>query len=98
MACCPKAIHKKNSNKPHCWRLKRQEKYLNLTKMKTNKDFDAVKMMHEIRQKRHEEYKKNPQLREQRLTAIHKKYADKIKSQQTASHMLKGGESPQQLP
>jgi hypothetical protein len=54
--------------------------------MKTKKDFDAVKMMRDIRQKRHEEYKSNPQLREQRLTEIRKKYAGKIKSQQSTSH------------
>lgn len=54
--------------------------------MKTKKDFDAVKMMRDIRQKRHEEYELNPQLREQRLTEIRKKYASKIKTQQTASH------------
>jgi len=54
--------------------------------MKTEKDFDAVKMMREIRQKRHEEYKSNPQLREQRLSEIRKKYASRIKSHQAASN------------
>jgi hypothetical protein len=54
--------------------------------MKTKKDFDAVKMMRDIRQRRHEEYKSNPQLREQRLTEIRKKYASRIKLQQTDSH------------
>ena len=54
--------------------------------MKTKKDFDAVKMMRDIREKRHSEYEKNPQLRELRLAAIRKKYANKIKSQKTASH------------
>jgi hypothetical protein len=49
--------------------------------MKANKDFDAVKMMREIREKRHTEYEKNPQLREERLAAIRKKYAKMIKSQ-----------------
>ena len=47
--------------------------------MKTEKEFDAVKMMREIRQKRHEEYESNPQLREIRLAAIRKKYAKKIR-------------------
>jgi len=54
--------------------------------MKTNKDFDAVKMMRDIRNKRHKEYSSNPQLREERLKEIRKKYARKIKSQQTTSH------------
>ena len=54
--------------------------------MKTKKDFDSVKMMREIREKRHSEYEKNPQSREDRLAAIRKKYANKIKSQETASH------------
>ena len=45
------------------------------------KDFDAVKMMRDIRDKRHSEYEKDPHLREERLTAIRKKYADKIKNQ-----------------
>lgn len=54
--------------------------------MKTKNDFDAVKMMREIRDKRHAEYKANPELREERLKAIRKKYSSKIKSQETASH------------
>ncbi len=53
--------------------------------MKAKKEFDAVKMMREIREKHHEEYKDNPQLREERLQKIRKKYADKIKQQKTAS-------------
>jgi len=52
--------------------------------MKTKKEFDAVKMMRDIRQKRHEEYESNPQLREKRLKEIRKKYARKIKSQELA--------------
>jgi hypothetical protein len=51
--------------------------------MRTEKDFDAVKMMRDIRQKRTEEYEMNPQLREQRLKEIRKKYASKIKSQKS---------------
>ncbi len=54
-----------------------------LMKMKDKKDFDAVKMMRDIRDKRHSEYEKNPQLREERLAAIRKKYAEKIKNQKT---------------
>ena len=54
--------------------------------MKTHKDFDAVKMMCDIRDKHHAEYKSNPQLREQRLVDIRKKYAKIIKKQETASH------------
>lgn len=49
--------------------------------MKTKKDFDAVKMMREIRDKLHAEYEKNPALREERLAASRKKYAKKIKKQ-----------------
>ncbi len=53
-------------------------------KMKTNKDFDAVKMMREIRDRRHSEYEQNPELREKRLAEIRKKYAKNIKSNETA--------------
>jgi hypothetical protein len=49
--------------------------------MKNIKDFDAVKMMREIRDKKHLEYKSNPDLRKQRLEAIREKYAGKIKMQ-----------------
>jgi hypothetical protein len=52
--------------------------------MKTTKDFDAVKMMREIRDKHHKAYSKNPKLREERLAVIRKKYASKIKNQETA--------------
>jgi len=54
--------------------------------MKTNKEFDAVKMMRDIRNMHHDRYSSNPQLREERLAAIKKKYAHKLKSQETASH------------
>ena len=54
--------------------------------MKIKKDFDAVRMMRDIRDKRHSEYEKNPQLREERLAAIRKKYAKKIKVKKPASH------------
>ena len=46
--------------------------------MKTKKDFDAVKMMRDIRKKHHDEYTSNPQLREERLETIRKKYARNI--------------------
>lgn len=54
--------------------------------MKNEKKFDAVKMMREIRAKRHEEYEKNPELREKRLSEIRKRYANRIKSREYASH------------
>lgn len=47
--------------------------------MKTEKDFDAVKMMREIRDKHHAEYEKNPDLRKKRLAEIRKKYAHRIR-------------------
>ena len=46
--------------------------------MKTEKDFDAIKMMRDIRQKHQKEYELNPELREKRLKVIRKKYAHKI--------------------
>ena len=49
--------------------------------MKTKeKKFDAVKMMRDIRTKLHEEYKKNPQKREEDLKRIRKKYMKKSAS------------------
>ena len=43
--------------------------------MKTEeKEFDAVKMMRDIREKLHKKYEKNPELREKNLERIHKKY------------------------
>ena len=53
--------------------------------MKTKKEFDSVKMMRDIRDKHHAEYESNPGLREKRLEAIRKKYADKIKKSQLTS-------------
>ena len=47
--------------------------------MKNNKDFDAVKMMREIRDKHHAEYGSNPELRKKRLDVIKEKYAHRIK-------------------
>jgi hypothetical protein len=52
--------------------------------MKTKKDFDAVKMMREIRDKHHIEYENRPKLREKRLAEIRKRYAAKIKTKEFA--------------
>jgi hypothetical protein len=46
--------------------------------MKKKKDFDAVRMMREIRDQHHARYSANPELRERNLLAIRKKYAHKI--------------------
>lgn len=46
--------------------------------MKTEKEFDAIKMMRDIREKHQKEYESNPELREKRLMLIRKKYAHKI--------------------
>ena len=54
--------------------------------MKNKKKFDAVKMMRDIRNKHHEEYEKNPGLREQRLAEIRKKYSARIKNKELANH------------
>jgi len=54
--------------------------------MKTEKEFDAVKMMREIRDKHHQEYESNPGLREDRLAVIKKKYAHLIKMAQVSGH------------
>ena len=53
--------------------------------MSTEKAFDAVKMMREIRNKHHEAYKDNPQLREKRLKEIRERYTKKEKQQKTTS-------------
>jgi hypothetical protein len=55
--------------------------------MKNKKPFDAVKMMREIRNKRHEEYEKNPEIREQRMAEIRKKYSNKIKNKDFSRHL-----------
>jgi len=57
-----------------------------LKKMKTKKDFDAVKMMREIREKLHAEYELNPELREKRLAVIRKRYFQRIKNSEFVSH------------
>jgi predicted component of viral defense system (DUF524 family) len=50
------------------------------------KDFDAVKMMREIREKLSEKYEKYPALREKKLKEIHAKYGLKpIKRRYPAS-------------
>jgi len=54
--------------------------------MKTRKEFDAVKMMRDIRTKHQQEYEKNPELRQKRLDAIRKKYKNLIKNKASASH------------
>ena len=54
--------------------------------MKTKKDFDAVKMMRDIRDKHHNEYESNPELREKRLAVIWKKYVHRIKSTECVGH------------
>lgn len=42
--------------------------------------------MRDIRDKKHQEYEQNPQLRETRLTEIKEKYTKKIRSQETTSN------------
>ena len=44
------------------------------------KDFDAVKMMRDIRAKLQKEYEKHPGLRKKRLAQIRKKYDLKVKT------------------
>lgn len=47
--------------------------------MKTKeKEFDAVKMMRDIRDKLHEEYEKNPEKRRADLERVREKYMKKI--------------------
>ena len=66
--------------------VKSTREYLNLKMMKTDKDFDAVKMMREIRDKHHAEYESNPDLREKRLAEIRIKYANQIKNKELSGH------------
>jgi len=54
--------------------------------MKNKKDFDAVKMMRDIRDKKYKEYLSDPGLRQKRLESIRKKYAAKIKRQKVTSY------------
>ena len=46
--------------------------------MKTNKKFDAVKMMREIREKLSEKYWKHPDILKKEMEAIRQKYNFKI--------------------
>jgi len=54
--------------------------------MKNKKEFDAVKMMRQIRNEHHKLYESNPDLREKRLIEIRKRYAHKIKNKEFAIH------------
>ena len=49
--------------------------------MKTNKKFDAVKMMREIREKLSEKYWKHPDILKKEMEAIRQKYKFKIATQ-----------------
>jgi hypothetical protein len=60
--------------------LKKFRRFLTIKKMIIKKSFDAVQMMRDIRDKHYAEYESNPELREKRLEAIRKKYANKIKA------------------
>jgi hypothetical protein len=51
--------------------------------MKTNKQFDAVKMMREIREKLSEKYWKHPDILKQEMKAIRKKYNLKVATSKT---------------
>lgn len=53
--------------------------------MKNKKDFDAVEMMREIRDKKYREYKSNPELRKKRLEAIRKNMHEKLVRYDTTS-------------
>lgn len=46
--------------------------------MKTNKQFDAVKMMRDIREKLSEKYWKHPDILKQEMEAIRQKYNLKV--------------------
>jgi len=50
------------------------------------KEFDAVQLQREIREKLSKEYEKNPKLRIKRLAAIRKKYGLTVKPKKFASH------------
>ncbi len=50
-----------------------------------NKQFDAVKMMRDIREKLRKRYEKNPGLREKNLQRIRKKYGLKISKKETVT-------------
>jgi hypothetical protein len=50
------------------------------------KDFDAVEMMRRIRDKHYEIYKKNPELKQKRLSEIRKKYKIKQRIETNTSN------------
>jgi len=51
-----------------------------------NKEFDAVKMMREIRENHHKRHENNPELREKRLEEIRIKYARKLIHKESPNH------------
>jgi hypothetical protein len=51
--------------------------------MKTNKKFDSVKMMRDIREKLSEKYWKHPDILKQEMEAIRQKYNLKVSAQKT---------------
>ena len=51
--------------------------------METNKKFDAVKMMRDIREKLSEKYWKHPDILKQEMEAIRQKYSLKIETPKT---------------
>jgi hypothetical protein len=53
------------------------------TAMKTNKEYDTVKAMREIREKLSEKYWKHPDILKQDMEAIRKKYGQKIGGQKS---------------
>jgi len=53
-----------------------------------NKDFDAVKMMRDIRDNHHKLYECNPEIREKRLMEIKIKYAKKISQKDSINPSL----------
>ena len=50
------------------------------------KEFDAVQLQREIREKLRKDYERDPNLRSKRLAAIHKKYGLTTNAKQYAKH------------
>ena len=50
--------------------------------MTTEKVFDAVKMMRDIRDKNHAEYEHDPEKRRKRLAEIRKNHADRFRKKE----------------
>jgi hypothetical protein len=50
--------------------------------MTPEKDFDAVKMMRDFRDKKHAEYEHDPEKRRKRLAEIRKKYAARFRKKE----------------